>query len=237
MVMVGSFNGFDRFSIEGGKQRGWGGHRSEKRMAGGVVGLTSLGAEESAGVLCGTAASGFGWWWWRRRLPEEEDEQHWVCLAGQTDGLHPWLGRMLKRNSKKSFEFSKAEMDGFKNEFEFWMTVLDFQKKNRKLDKDLNQIGLNSKFGIFQNRISKLIRKLKSRNMKIRRKEFKFWLRIWIRRKRILTSFWISVLDLAQKLNLNQGIWTSMNFQERFKPILDRKFGIWLDDSNSNQQL
>jgi hypothetical protein len=81
---------------------------------------------------------------------------------------------MLKRNSKKSFEFSKAEMDGFKNEFEFWMTVLDFQKKNRKLDKDLNQIGLNSKFGIFQNRISKLIRKLKSRNMKIRRKEFKF---------------------------------------------------------------
>jgi hypothetical protein len=89
MVMVGSFNGFDRFSIEGGKQRGWGGHRFEKRMAGGVVGLTSLGAKESAGVLCGTAASGFGRWWWRRRLPEEENEQHWVCLAGQTGGLHP----------------------------------------------------------------------------------------------------------------------------------------------------
>jgi hypothetical protein len=48
-------------------------------------------------------------------------------------------------------------MDGFKNEFEFWMTVLDFQKKNRKLDKDLNQIGLNSKFGIFQNTTLKLI--------------------------------------------------------------------------------
>jgi hypothetical protein len=46
--MVGSFNGFDHFGIEGGSGEDGVGHHSEKRRAGGAVDSTSLGVEESA---------------------------------------------------------------------------------------------------------------------------------------------------------------------------------------------
>jgi hypothetical protein len=46
--MVGSFNGFSCFSIEGGSGEDGVGHRFEKMRAGNVVDSASLGLEESA---------------------------------------------------------------------------------------------------------------------------------------------------------------------------------------------
>jgi hypothetical protein len=51
LAMVGSFNGFGRFSIEGGSEEDEVGHRFEKRRAGGTVDSAALGAEESAGGI------------------------------------------------------------------------------------------------------------------------------------------------------------------------------------------
>jgi hypothetical protein len=55
LEMVGSFNGFNRFSIEGGSGEDWAGHHFEKRRAGGAVDSACLGAKELVGGI-GAAA-------------------------------------------------------------------------------------------------------------------------------------------------------------------------------------
>jgi hypothetical protein len=56
-VTVGSFNGFDRFGIEGGSREDGAGHHFEKRRVGGAVGSASMGAEESVGGIGAAAAT------------------------------------------------------------------------------------------------------------------------------------------------------------------------------------
>jgi hypothetical protein len=46
--MVGSFNGFSRFGIEGGSREDGAGHHFEKRRAGGTIDSASLGTKELA---------------------------------------------------------------------------------------------------------------------------------------------------------------------------------------------
>jgi hypothetical protein len=60
--MVGSFNGFDHFGIEGGSGEDGVGHHSEKRRAVGAVDSASLGVEESdAGIgVAATSIEGGG---------------------------------------------------------------------------------------------------------------------------------------------------------------------------------
>jgi hypothetical protein len=71
-----------------------------------------------------------------------------------------------------------------------------------------------------------------------------------------MKGIWIPIqnLDLKEKnfdilLDIGVGLGSEINFKsrdfnlnefpilERFKPFLNRKFGIWLEDSNSNQWL
>jgi hypothetical protein len=70
-----------------------------------------------------------------------------------------------------------------------------------KLVKDLDQVNLKSRFGIFQNRILKFDSKMKLRNMEIRQKEFEFQ-RDLNSKETNLTSFRTSELNLAQKKEL-----------------------------------
>jgi hypothetical protein len=49
--MVGSFNGFGHFGIEGGSREDEAGHHFEKRRAGGAVDSASMGAEKSVGGI------------------------------------------------------------------------------------------------------------------------------------------------------------------------------------------
>jgi hypothetical protein len=60
--MVGSFNDFGRFGIEGGSREDGVVHHFEKRRAGDVVDSASLGAEELAGGIrvAATPAEGGG---------------------------------------------------------------------------------------------------------------------------------------------------------------------------------
>jgi hypothetical protein len=60
--MVGSFNGFGLFSIEGGSGEDGAGHCFEKRREGSTVNSASLGKEESAGGIraAATPAEGGG---------------------------------------------------------------------------------------------------------------------------------------------------------------------------------
>jgi hypothetical protein len=66
--MVGSFNGFGRFGIEGGSGEDGAGHHFEKRRASGAVDSAYLGTEESAGGIGAAATptkggSGCNQWW------------------------------------------------------------------------------------------------------------------------------------------------------------------------------
>jgi hypothetical protein len=75
--------------------------------------------------------------------------------------------------------------------------------------------------------------------MEIRRKELEFRLRIWIQRKRtfdILSDIRVRP-GLEMKFKSRDLDFNEFPILERFKPFLNRKFGIWLEDSNSNQQL
>jgi hypothetical protein len=62
--MVGSFNGFGRFSIEGVRREDGVGHHFEKRRTGGAVDSASLGVEELAGGIGMAAARGR----WRKMM-------------------------------------------------------------------------------------------------------------------------------------------------------------------------
>jgi hypothetical protein len=71
--MVGSFNGFGLFSIEGGSGEDGAGHYFEKRREGSTVNSASLGDEESAGGIRAAATpaeGGSGGW---SEVLEEDD--------------------------------------------------------------------------------------------------------------------------------------------------------------------
>jgi hypothetical protein len=57
---VGSFNGFDRFGIDGGSREDEEGHHFEKRGAGDTVDSASLGAEESVRGIRAAATAARG---------------------------------------------------------------------------------------------------------------------------------------------------------------------------------
>jgi hypothetical protein len=68
LEMVGSFNGFGRFGIEGGSGEDGAGHCFEKRTASGAVDSAYMGTEESAGGIGAAATptkggSGCSQWW------------------------------------------------------------------------------------------------------------------------------------------------------------------------------
>jgi hypothetical protein len=75
--------------------------------------------------------------------------------------------------------------------------------------------------------------------MEIRRKELEFRLRIWIQKKRSLDIHLDIGVGLGSKIKFRSR---DLDFNEIpilkwFKPFLNRKYGIWSEDSSSNQQL
>jgi hypothetical protein len=122
-----------------------------------------------------------------------------------------------------------ADLNGLKRIFE-WKYLNFLKDRNLKNDsrvyiKWIWTQGLE----YFKIEFRYLIWRRVPRIMKIRWKGFEFWLEIWIRRKRILTSIRISGLDLAQKMKFKSRDLDSNEFPilERFRPFLNRKFGIW----------
>jgi hypothetical protein len=94
LAMVGSFNGFGRFGIEGGSGEDGVGHHFEKRRASGAVDSAYLGTEESAGGIGAAATptkggSGCNQWWGAtsskggRSLGGRVGHLGWTELAGR----------------------------------------------------------------------------------------------------------------------------------------------------------
>jgi hypothetical protein len=112
-------------------------------------------------------------------------------------GCHKGLGWMQNRSTGKNrnlFWIFGGCLDELKWKFWIWMNVFELSQ-DRNLD--IAQGFGSIKFELKVWNISKLIRKLKSRNIEIQQKEFEFRLGIRIPGKRILTPFQTSELDLA----------------------------------------
>jgi hypothetical protein len=109
-----------------------------------------------------------------RRRPAGWPGQNWSIWAD-------WA-RLGMNNKKWILDYLAADSNEFK--METWMISSKTFGYSQKMEfrqwfKGLDQVKLNSKFGIFWDRISKLIWKLNSRNMEFRQKEFEVQLRIW----------------------------------------------------------